>query len=81
MLLTRGGGKVLRAFGFARFGFAGFTGLASTPGAADLRFVLGAFLAVDADFGGADLGFVTGLLFALGAADFRFRDGAFVVLF
>jgi hypothetical protein len=81
MLLTRGGGKVFRAFGFVRFGFTGATGLASTPGAADFRFFAGAFLAADVDFGGADLAFVTRSLFAFGAADFRFRDGAFLVLF
>ena len=81
MLLTRGGGKVFRALGFVRLGFAGVTGLGSTLGAADLRFFAVAFLAADADFGGADLVFVTRLLFAFGAADLRFRDGAFFVLF
>jgi hypothetical protein len=78
MLLTRGGGKVFRAFGFVLFGF---TRLASTPGAVDLRFFAGAFLAADFDFGGADLDFATRVLLPLGAAEFRFPDGAFVVLF
>jgi hypothetical protein len=76
MLLTRGGGRVLRALGFVRFDFAG---LAFGLGALDLLLLEEA--AEVLDFGGTDLAFVTRLLFALGAVDFRFFDGAFVVLF
>jgi hypothetical protein len=78
MLLTRGGGMLLRALVFA--GLA-FTALAFVLGAVDFRFfaaALGAFDLGETDLDGA---FGARLVFALGATDLRFLAGAFVVLF